>query len=281
MPNYQFKRPETESIIKETAKELFWQWQFWSLLSFAVISGVLLAIYMIQAEFFEPGFFVIPILIVAIYIGYVQDKIRKCFWKRFADLNGWQYLEQGNPEQESGVMFKQGNRRYISNIVFGLIDGRQFRIFNYSFTVGQGKSKRTYKYTVFAFKFNGSFPHIYLNSRQNFYGFKYDIYGVSVGEAISLSSEFEKKFTLMAPRKYEIEALEIFTPDVLVNLLDNRFAHDVEFVGSEMLIFTNGRMNSFDELEKEFRRALEIEDLLDEKLDKFKFTTIGDMPYNL
>ncbi len=285
MQNYQFKRPETGSIAKETVKELLRQWQFWSLLPFAVISSVLLVIHIIQVEFleleisiipFEPGFLFIPILIIAFYIEHLHNKIRKSFWERFADLNGWQYEDYGNSKQELGIMFRQGNNknRAIEHVIRGIIEDRIFRIFNYSFTIGGDRQKIVYDFTVFTFKFNGSFPHIYLNNKHN-------SFGVSVGESIQLPSEFDKKFALMAPRKYEIEALEIFTPDVLVKLLDSGFAHDVEFVGSEMLIFISGRMNSFDELEKEFKMALEIEDLLDEKLDKFKFEKIGDMPYTL
>ncbi len=277
MPNYQFKRPETINITEETVKAainitketvkalkerlFFSKWQFWVIVVILIVPTIL-----------SYGLILLAPLIL--YVIYVNQKIRKRFWMEFASVNSWQYLEQGNPEQESGVMFRQGDRRSISNVILGLINGRQFRIFSYSFGVGQGKSERIYNYTVFTFKFNGSFPHIYLNHKHNFYG-------VSVGETIQLPSEFEKKFTLMAPRKYEIEALEIFTPDVLVKLLDNGFSHDVEFINNEVLIFTSGIMNSSEELEKEFKIALEIEDLLDEKLDRFKFSKIGNMPHNL
>ncbi len=271
MKNYQFKTPESVNFTKETIKAVkellfFPKWQFWVIVVIFVVLGVI-----------SGG--VIPVFLLAGCVIYVNSKIRKHFWKDFADINGWEYIENGNFELESGVMFTQGDNRSISNVVSGLIDDRQFRIFNYNFTVGSGKSKITYDYIVFAFKFDGSFPHVYLNSKE---GYFYELEnGISVGETIPLPSEFEKKFTLMAPRKYEIEALEIFTPDVLVKLLDNGFSHDVEFVNSEVLIFTSGLINNAEKLEKEFKMALEIEDLLDEKLDKFKFEKIGDMPHTL
>ena len=86
---------------------------------------------------------------------------------------------------------------------------------------------------------------------------------------------------MSAPKEYEIEALEIFTPDVLASLLDNKFGHDVEFVNQEMLIFFYGQISDPEQLEREFKRALDLEDLLDEKLDRFKFEQIGDMPTRL
>ena len=98
---------------------------------------------------------------------------------------------------------------------------------------------------------------------------------------IPLPVEFEKNFSLSAPRKYEIEALAIFTLDVLAGLLDNGFAYDVEFVNQEVLIFTDGQINDFGGLERAFDQALKLEDLLDEKLDRFKFQQIGDMPHTL
>jgi hypothetical protein len=127
---------------------------------------------------------------------------------------------------------------------------------------------------VFGLKFAGKFPHLYLNNKNS-------DWGISTGEEIPLPEEFEKRFTLCAPKEYEIEALELFTPDVLANLLDKKFSHDVEFVDQEMLVYTDGQINDFDELEKEFNITLELEEMLDDKLDKFKFQQIGDMPSTL
>lgn len=131
-----------------------------------------------------------------------------------------------------------------------------------------------YPYVVFAFKFDGSFPHIYLNNKHN-------SYSVSTGENIPLPLEFGNKFLLSAPRKYEIEALQIFTPDVLVKILDNSLTYEIEFVGQEVLMFADGVINDFEKLEKDFNMALQLEDLLDEKLDRVKFNKIGTMPHTL
>lgn len=268
------------SILKPEITNIRWavwdtikvRWQFWSIPAIALIWSVASIIRNDGEDLGIVLFFFF--FVVFIYVGVSYSKIATSFWKQFAEINGWQYKGSGDPNKESGVMFRQGNSRSISNIIEGSIDDRRFRIFNYQFTIGSGKHRTTYYYTVFAFKFSGSFPHIYLNN-------KYNSYGLSVGEKIPLSSEFEKKFTLFAPKEYEIEALEIFTPDILANLLDNGFSHDVEFINQEVLIFTYGQINTFEQLEKEFNRALEIENLLDEKLDKFKFKQIGDMPHIL
>jgi hypothetical protein len=51
-------------------------------------------------------------------------------------------------------MFKEGHSQSINNEINGSINNRNFRIFSYNFSVGYGKSKRTYLYTVFCFKYN-------------------------------------------------------------------------------------------------------------------------------
>lgn len=198
----------------------------------------------------------------------VNKGARKHFFQIFAELNGWEYAETGDVGKEEGAIFRKNSGGRITHYIRGKIDGRDLRIFTFSFTDQNGK---TIYYTVFAFKFNGSFPHIFLNRRGNQYGF-------DAGERVPLPTEFEKKFSLSAPKKYEIEALEIFTPDVLAALLDGEFPHDVEFADREVLIFAEGQITDSTMLWREFKRALKIEDLLDEKLDRFKFEPIGDLP---
>jgi len=261
-----FLKPKVKNIWQETWNKVSSEWFFWVPIIF----------------FFFFGFIVL--IIPFLYFLFELNKMRATFWKEFADLNGWKYKENhegeipdlfsSNSNNEQGIMFKEGSMGNISNEIDGIIDNRHFRIFCYQFSVGSGKSKKTYYYTVFAFSFNGSFPHIYLNNKNN-------SWGIHLEEKIPLPLEFEKKFSLHAPKKYEIEALEIFTPELLVKLLDLNFPYDVEFVNQEILIFTDGQINDFPQLENKFNKAFELKDLIDTKLDKFQFKQIGNIPYTL
>lgn len=230
MKNYNFLMPEVKSISRATIVELFRRWQFWSILAavlcLSIVEGLIIHGQGIIIVF-------IPFIIIFLYANLVQKEIRILFWKQFAEMNGWQYAYSCDPNQEKGIMFRLGRDRHISYCIEGVIDERRFRIFNYDFKIGSGKETKIYNYTVFAFKFGGTFPNIYLNNKNNSCGIK-------AGEAIPLPEEFENSFTLSAPKDYEIEALEIFTPDVLASLLDNKFNHDVEFVNQEMLVFSDG-----------------------------------------
>lgn len=265
---YTYLKPESKNILKWTWNKASKSWIFWV----PIILTLVLRF---------------PVFIISvIYFMYMTSKARKTFWMDFASVNGWAYKE-GNKmdifddtftyrtnEGESSLLLNYGDKNIITNEIDGVIQGRLFRIFSYQYTIGSGKSSHTDYFTCFAFKTNGSFPHLYLNTKNN-------SWGVVSGEKISLSSEFGKKFELFAPRKYEIEALQIFTPDILARLLNEDFPYDVEFLNQEILIFAEGQINSFDTLGVCFNRSLVLQEIFFEKLNKFRFEKIGDMPHIL
>lgn len=277
---YKIIKPERGSIKRQVwnaAKTSLLFWVFF-------IASVLLTLYLLTITYVSIKSLenvdlllacLYPLFFPLGYLLYIEKKLIISLWtSEIARINGWEYKPNGDPKEEFGIMFQQGHSREILGQINGVVDGVEFRMFDYQFTIGYGRGSIVYSYIVFAFKFNGSFPHIYLNNKHN-------SYNIQIGEKVPLPSEFEKQFSLSAPRKYEIEALEIFTPDVLLKILENDFVHDVEFVDQEVLIFADGKITDFEKLEKEFSKALELKNLLYEKLDRFKFHPIGDMPHKL
>lgn len=217
----------------------------------------------------------LPWIILGVWRGNIAEAVRGQFWRQFAKRRGYTYTARGDPRGEQAVMFQQGHNRVVRHVVSGkLRDGRPIRIFEYEFRIGHGKSRRTYCYTVFEVCFSGRFPHIYLNNLRN----RYDI---RIGSAVPLPHEFEKAYRLSAPEKYEIEALQIFTPDLLAYVLDAKLPHDLELVDQELLVFAGGYVNRLDELEKEAATALALAERLASKLDRFAFTAVGTHPTTL
>lgn len=290
---YELVKPEIGNIFDGIWEILKVRWLFWVL--FVATAGILgLFLYLVFVEVGSQAAFGVNFLLsllflficafaiiftpIALYYEQVEMAVRKMFWVQLAQANNWEYVYDFDFSQENAVMFQQGYRKHISHYIRGVIDNRPFRAFNYNFSVGSERyskySQRTYEYTVFAFRFEGVFPHAYLNSSHN-------KYSISAGEKIPLASEFEKKYSLSAPKDYEIEALEIFTPDILVKLIDGGYIYDVEFIDNEMFVFIDGTTNTFELLKTELSRVLELVDLFDNKLDAFKFHKIGDMSYHL
>lgn len=258
---YKIIKPEVTDVSSAAWKQAKTSWWFWS---FVVVS--------IAEAYFLGNYWLF--LLIMFYMMSATNKAVDSFWNQVAKNNGWEYKGAVDDFDEPGIMFKQGKGQDITHLIEGKVDGRPFRMFKYFFTIGEEKNETTYWYTVFAFKFDGTFPHIYLNNKHN-------SYSISVGEKLPLPTEFEKQFVLSAPRKYETEALEIFTPDIFTKLLDGGFNHDIELVDHELIMFVDGSIDNFKKLEKEFNKVMELEDLFDEKLDKFKFEQIGDMSHQL
>ena len=228
----------------------------------------------------------IPIGIILTYSRYLIGQGRSVFWKEFALRNGWGYSPKLDLSKEPAILLKQGNSgRSAKYELRKTIDGKQVRIFYYTFTVRVGKHTYTYSYTVIGFTFSGSFPHLYLDRALNTSGatkISLGSFGVKVDlPPVSLPSEFEEKFKLYVPQKYEMEALQIFTPDILIRLLDIDFKYDIEFINQEVLIFIDGEIDSLEKLEHEFEAAKKIRDLLAPTLNSIKFSPIGDRPYYL
>lgn len=254
---YKIIKPEVTDVSSAVWKQAKTSWWFWAI----IVASVL--------ELLALGNAWLLILALFYYMS-ATNKYDDAFWIQVAKNNGWEYKGVVDDFNEPGIMFKQGKGQDITHLIEGKVDERPFRMFRYSFKIGEGKNETSYWYTVFAFKFEGAFPHIYLNNKHN-------SYSISAGEKLPLPFEFEKQFVLSAPRKYETEALEIFTPDILTKLLDGGFTHDIELVDHELIMFVDESINSFKKLEIEFNKVMELEDLFDEKLDRFKFEKIGNI----
>jgi len=224
----------------------------------------------------------IPICVLfSVYLGIKSlhaDKASKKILINLARENGGTYTENPSLFGEKAAMFSQGNSNEASQCVtFQGKDGGRFRLFRYYFSTGSGNSRKSFVYQVFTVSCVGIVPHMYLNYKAN----KYEM---SLGQKLSLPSEFEKEFTLSIPEGYHIEALQIFTPDILYEILQLPFRCDIEFVNGEVLLFLENIHNvlkDFDKLEAQISGALKIVDMLQPKLNDLRWAPVGDKAYSL
>ncbi len=218
---------------------------------------------------FYVGF--VSLMIMLMYIAVKYIVALHSFWIEIASVNGWSYKGRLPAAPGPAIMFRQGKNNNYASALEGTLNGFSFTSFSYTFATGEGKSEVTHPYHVFSFPFEGNFPHLYLNNRHN-------SYSLSIGESIPLPSEFEQQFFLSAPKEYEIEALEIFTPEILVKILDGKFIHDIELVDQRLFVFINKSIQDFQTFEQELEKAVELRNLFAERLNKFKFEKIGNKP---
>jgi hypothetical protein len=224
------------------------------------------------------GLFIIPWLLPIFFYAVVSDRVRTRFWKDVATSKGWQYTGTVSAliAEEEALFLNQGHDRVMQNEIVGRYNELPARVFESKYETGEGKNRQIHKLTAYAFKFTGTFPHCYLNRRDD--GHNYAPAGAS---KIPLPQAFEEVFQLYVPQKYEIEALEIFTPDVLQHLLDTNWPHDIEFVDGELIVFRKGWLLELSTFESEFDQAAQLATSFAKDLDTAQFTKIGSLPYLL
>lgn len=214
-----------------------------------------------------------------IWYALVAAKMRGEFWKKFAASRGWTYEEDKDISAEKALLFTVGRARTAIHAVTGTLLGQPLSIFEYEYTLGGGKHKRTYHFTVFELLFSGSFPHLFLNNTENSdYLLLFNRLSLP---ALHLPAEFEKRFKLSAPKQYEIEAFQIFSPDTLAFLLSQEWPHDFELVDRELIITRPRQVQSLSELETELAQVEALALHLAPKLNRLAFTPIGDHPAEL
>ncbi len=246
--------------------------------------AVMIFLYLFISLFLNPdmhpySYFLFPIMFIMMaWVGWIHHKARKAFWKTIANKYGWNYIPRRDITHEKGLVFHLGHSQRGHQSIEGSYLNHPFSIFEYSYSTGSGRDRSTYYFTVFEIKFNGTFPHIYLNYKKDWL----NTATLSFNAVnISLPTEFAKMFKLLAPKEYEAETLELFTPDLFQSLLDLGWDYDMEFVEGELVIYRIKTFSNFYDLDTETKRVQKIIDLLAPKLNKMKLTPIGDIPHRL
>lgn len=234
-----------------------------------VISAALVLTVWTGAE----DFVIFAIMIAIVYYAYQYRQARAAFIEQFAKANGYEYLKTGDVSLLEGAAFTLGHSRTMENVVRGAFSGRTFHLFTYSYTVGSGKSKRTYVSTVFELDFDKPIPHLVLVSKSANQRFPLKTDGLRM---IQLEGYFDKYFTLYVPEKLEIEALEIFTPDVMHDMITNAWEYSVEFVDDKIYIYFGSDVTKLATLHAMYRLAetmhARMTEFLSKKRDQWFFT---------
>jgi len=226
-------------------------------------------------------FVAVPFFILTLVVSYfaIREIHRRAirFWQDVAASYGFSYSTTLAVGEEEGLMFGQGHSRYATHVLSGTLHGFPFRTFQYQFQKGQGKSTRTFAFTVYEFTSTGRFPQLYLNYRNDFNPAELSRFP----SRVVLPPEFEQRFRLYVPESYEIEALQLFTPDTLALLLDEKWEDDLELRDGKLLAYcasTGQNVHRFmDQLEKVSR----LIEHFGTKLNRATFEPVGDYSHTL
>lgn len=150
----------------------------------------------------------------------------------------WKDVQQAPALQTA--LFTRGHGKRFRNIMTSSVAGLRTYLFDYAFTVGGGRSSRTYNQTVAAYgKSGGNLPLFNLRPQ----GLMHKLWDAVVHKDISFDSHpnFSQRYVVQGP---EIERIRtLFTPALLSFLeqVDQQKKWQLEGMGDTLIIYRAGK----------------------------------------
>ena len=185
---------------------------------------------------------VMGIGIVFLFLAARKQRIESAKIALFAQQNGFRYTRMIDGPTYTGMYFGIGYRRALSNIITSQRSTPKFEIGNLNYTIRTGKSESTYRKGYIRIELERNLPQIVLDASSN----NLKMFGKNItnlpedfdtSQRMNLEGDFNKYFTLYAPKEYERDALYIFTPDLMALMIDNVSAFDAEIIDNQLFIY--------------------------------------------
>lgn len=180
---------------------------------------------------------------VAVTLAVLASRTKWGGWMRldrFARANTLAFTPVAAPPAYAGAIFQEGSDRRIRDRLTATV-GRFFDVGNYEYATGSGKSRQVHRWGYLAVQLDRPMPHILLDAKSNngLFGATNlpDVFARS--QRLSLEGDFDRYFTLYCPSEYERDALYLLTPDLMVLLIDEAQAFDVEVVDDWMFVYSS------------------------------------------
>ena len=162
---------------------------------------------------------------------------------QLAQANGLEHSTGLTQVALPGLIFGTvGSKRGID-----LVSGEGFRIGNLEVTIPVGKQQVVQTWGFAAIQTGAKLPHIVLDARGNnaLLGSNLPAF-FDREQQLSLEGDFDKHFTLFAPRKYERDALYLFTPDIMARFIDNASELDAEIIDGYLFLYSKQPLSTGD-----------------------------------
>ena len=173
----------------------------------------------------------ISVVLFALYmLGWVSEASQRIplKWLLFASQNGFKY--HATSTGDNNMAATAFNLGYTGQVFNTLELDERLSVAEYSYKTKNGEQEITHHFNFARFQLGNNVPHLVLDS-------KYSALQIQGEQEITLEGNFQDYFTLYAPTDCEVDALQIFTPDVMGTLLDQAGKYDVELIGSDLYIY--------------------------------------------
>src|SRR5687767_10750577 len=178
------------------------------------------------------------LLVFISYFSKVRG-VRKRILQQFAADNKLAFTPTIDVTAQSGTMFQHGSLREGKNSMEGEYNDLPFQLFDYEYSTGSGKNRRTHYLTVLSFTLPRKLPHMVIDSLV-----EPGANGISTlpiqfdrSQRIELEGDFNRYFDLYAPNKYGISALTVVAPDVMMTLMQHAALCDIEIIDNKLYFY--------------------------------------------
>jgi hypothetical protein len=206
---------------------------------FDVVGAIFIFAMMQSGQLSDPRvlfILILPFIVYGIFAGSITNKIRHQFYQQFALANGYAYELNGNVPNLNGALFNIGHNHSVLDTVSGQYQNRPLWLFDYSYVTGSGKSSQTHLATVFKIDFQKLLPPILLAGNAQYYG------GLGPNfknpEKLTLEGDYNKYFELYTEKEFEMEALQICTPDFMEKTKDQWHQFSIDCNNTSLYIYS-------------------------------------------
>jgi len=181
--------------------------------------------------------FILAGSIVLTLWGYIRRWLYHKAVKSFALKNNLQTLSEADMSATIPpcAAAPEGAYNLKLNGYLFMIGNTPVAIFDYSYTVGSGRSSKDYQFALATHRFDKTYPHLFLDSKANGRNYLY-----AGSQKVDLEGDFDKYFQLYIPKGSQADALTIFSPDVMQSLINTAKPFDIEIDGNIAAIVTRG-----------------------------------------
>ncbi len=207
-------------------------------------------------KYHDANSFVLAVFFPFVLYFFIYRSLMEKFMKCFAFRAGFNYEKTAKINSVEGTLFNNKQLPTISEVVSGLYYNHETRFFIFSTVEGSGEYRKIKYYSVLEIKFDMMLPDIVLNNKENFFGSNPLIF---VNEKkMKLEGDFDKYFDIYAPDEFEIEVLQIFTPEIMQIFINKTKDFNMEIYKNKVYIYHNSRINNEDGIVSMYDLAKDI-----------------------
>jgi hypothetical protein len=213
------------------------------------------------------GFFfflgLIPAGIVYVWIRLVKKSMVDGMLQQFAERNSYSYAASAPIDTTYGTLFRIGGKNKVTDVVRGSYAGHNLELFLHELAIPVGKNDEIFESTVLRLTLSGVLPNMLLIPKHRKRGKRLDYARYfEINNTITLEGNFSDRFTLYALPQNQIEALQVFNPEIMAIVEDEAGGYIVEFSGSQIFIYIDDYIATAADLQRLFSIAKRLSDEL-------------------